>query len=189
MQRKQITNRPSYLKAHKEYDELHGLLGNLTGKLSDVSKHVDKEFLASYRVHMLSIQSEIKSLREDVEKGVQALKSDGNVAKLEMEVNWFVGMRLRHRLHWSGGTHVYFGINRLEECTRLRLHYTTMENDCLVCIHRCRQRWAPQLNLLLFSQQMQSRFKAMLEQKTYMNEQLKAILKRNRVLEVGVTPL
>jgi hypothetical protein len=110
MQRKQITNRPSYLKAHKEYDELHGLLGNLTGKLSDVSKHVDKEFLASYRVHMLSIQSEIKSLREDVEKGVQALKSDGNVAKLEMEVNWFVGMRLRHRLHWSGDTHAYFGI-------------------------------------------------------------------------------
>jgi Holliday junction resolvasome RuvABC ATP-dependent DNA helicase subunit len=45
------------------------------------------------------------------------------------------------------------------------------------------------IDLVLFSQQMQSRFKAMLEQKTYMNEQLKAILKRNRVLEVGVTPL
>lgn len=94
MQRKQITSRPSYLTAHKNYDELHALLGNLSGKLSDVSKNVDKEFLASYRVHMLSIQSEIKSLREDVDKGVQALKSDGNVAKLELEVNWFVG-RLR----------------------------------------------------------------------------------------------
>jgi hypothetical protein len=92
MQRKTLTNRPAYLKAHKNYDELHGLLGNLTGKLAEVSKDVDKEFLASYRVHMLSIQSEIKSLREDVDKGVQALKSDGNVAKLELEVNWFVGM-------------------------------------------------------------------------------------------------
>ena len=91
MQRKTITNRPSYLQAHKNYDELHRLLGNLTSKLSDVSKDVDKEFLSSYRVHMLSIQSEIKSLREDVDKGVQALKSDNNVAKLELEVNWFVG--------------------------------------------------------------------------------------------------
>lgn len=32
--------------------------------------------------------------------------------------------------------------------------------------------------------QMLARHKAMLEQKSYMNEQLKAILKRNRVLEV-----
>ncbi len=131
MQRKTLTNRPAYLRAHKNYDELHGLLGNLTGKLAEVSKDVDKEFLASYRVHMLSIQSEIKSLREDVDKGVQALKSDGNVAKLELEVNWFVGtinttfIRERYRLALT----VYF---ILEECTRLRLHFTTMENDCLV---------------------------------------------------------
>lgn len=140
MRARTITDRQPYLKAHKNYDELHDLLGNLQGKLSEVSKDVDKEFLASYRVHMLSIQTEIKNLREDVDKGVQALKSDGNVHKLELEVNWFV-----------------------EECTRLRLHYTTMENDCF---------------------QMQSRYKAMMDQKVYMNEQLKAILKRNRVLEV-----
>lgn len=110
--RKQITDRPSYLRAHKNFDDLQDLLGNLQEKLSGVSKDVDKEFLASYRVHMLSIQSEIKTLREDVDKGVQALKSDGNVAKLELEVNWFV-----------------------EECTRLRLHYTTMENDFVVSTH------------------------------------------------------
>ena len=89
--KKNITDRPSYMKAHKNYEELHSLLGNLGNKLTEVSKDVDKEFLASYRVHMLSIQTEIKSLREDVDKGVQALKSDGNVAKLEIEVNWFVG--------------------------------------------------------------------------------------------------
>jgi hypothetical protein len=96
--RKSITDRTPYLNAHKSYDDLHNLLGNLTNKLTDVSKDVDKEFLSSYRVHMLSIQSEIKNLREDVEKGVQELKSDGNVAKLELEVNWFVGM-CRHILN------------------------------------------------------------------------------------------
>lgn len=90
MRSRNITDRDPYKKAHKSYDELHDLLGNLAGKLTEVSKDVDKEFLASYRVHMLSIQTEIKTLREDVDKGVQALKSDGNVAKLELEVNWFV---------------------------------------------------------------------------------------------------
>ena len=70
---------------------------------------MDKEFLSSYRVHMLSIQSEIKNLRLDVEKGVQALKSDTAIAKLEEEVNWFV-----------------------DECTRLRVHFTTMDSDCKV---------------------------------------------------------
>ena len=91
MPKKTITNRPPYVKAHKTFGDLHELLGNLGGKLNEVSRDVDREFLSSYRVHMLSIQSEIKSLREDVDKGVQALKSDGNVAKLELEVNWFVG--------------------------------------------------------------------------------------------------
>ncbi|KAJ1431013.1 hypothetical protein B484DRAFT_45165 [Ochromonadaceae sp. CCMP2298] len=140
--RSTITDRPNYIRAHARYKDLHDLLGNLSTKLTEVSKDVDQEFLSSYRVHMLSIQTEIKNLREDVDRGVMALKSDGNVAKLETEVNWFV-----------------------EECTRLRLHFTTMENDC---------------------KQMQSRYKAMMEQKQYMNQQLKAILKRNRVLEAEI---
>jgi hypothetical protein len=40
---------------------------------------------------MLSVQSEIKTLKEDVLKGEQALNSDGTVAKLETEVKWFIG--------------------------------------------------------------------------------------------------
>ena len=39
----------------------------------------------------LSIQSEIKELTDEVNRGVQALNSDGDVAKLEKEVNWFIG--------------------------------------------------------------------------------------------------
>ena len=40
--------------------------------------------------------------------------------------------------------------------------------------------------LVKLPQQMQARYKAMMDQKVYMNEQLKAIMKRNRVLEVSL---
>ena len=52
---------------------------------------VDKEFLSAYRVHMLSIQTEIKRLKQDVAKGEQILNSDATVAKLENEAKWFSG--------------------------------------------------------------------------------------------------
>lgn len=140
--RSALTDRETYVRAHRTYDDLHELLGSLSNKLSDVSSNVDKEFLAAYRVHMLSIQSEIKELTDEVNRGVQALNSDGDVAKLEKEVNWFI-----------------------EESTRLRVHYTSMEKDY---------------------QQMLSRLKAMNEQRVYLNEQLKAIMKRNRVLQAEI---
>lgn len=124
------------------YNDLHDLLKSLSTKLSNVSSNVDQEFLCSYRVHMLSIQSEIKHLKEDVKKGEQALNSDGEVAKLETEVKWF-----------------------LDECGRLRLNYNSMDNDC---------------------KQMTARYKALCEQKIYLNEQLKAIMKRNRVLQAEI---
>lgn len=67
------------------------LLEQMDSKLSTLSSHVDKEFLAAYRVHMLSVQSELKSLKHDVTKGEQMLNSDAQVAKLETEMNWFSG--------------------------------------------------------------------------------------------------
>ena len=73
------------------YNDLHHILKQLSNKLTDLSSSVDQEFLSSYRVHMLSIQMEIKDLKMEVEKGEAALKSDGTVAKLETEVKWFIG--------------------------------------------------------------------------------------------------
>lgn len=98
---------PTITNVRAKYNDLHDLLKSLSTKLSNVSSNVDQEFLCSYRVHMLSIQSEIKHLKEDVKKGEQALNSDGEVAKLETEVKWF-----------------------LDECGRLRLNYNSMDNDC-----------------------------------------------------------
>ncbi len=89
--RKNPNDRKSLQNVRKRYGDLHDLLKSLSGKLTDVSSNVDREFLSSYRVHMLSVQSEIKTLKEDVLKGEQALNSDGTVAKLETEVKWFIG--------------------------------------------------------------------------------------------------
>lgn len=84
-------DRPSLLKVRRRYNELNDLMNNLQTKLSEVSASVDKDFLSSYRVHMMAIQAEIKELKQDIERGEQALNNDGTVAKLEAEVKWFVG--------------------------------------------------------------------------------------------------
>ena len=78
-------------KVQKNYADLQDLLTNLPSKLNRVSNQVDKEFLSSYRVHMLSIQTELKNLKHDVTKGEQLLNSDATVAKLEAEAKWFSG--------------------------------------------------------------------------------------------------
>jgi len=135
-------NRPSLVKVRKTYTALNDLLGNLSNKLSDVSSNVDREFLSSYRVHMLSIQSEIKNLKREVASGEQALNNDGSVAKLESEVNWFI-----------------------DECTRLKVQFKTMESD---------------------SQQMETRLNALVEQEVYLSEQLKSIMKKNKVIQAEI---
>eukprot|EP01036_Dinobryon_divergens_P023364 gene23364-31703_t len=126
----------------KRYNDLHTILKQLSNKLTDLSASVDQEFLSSYRVHMLSIQMEIKDLKMEVEKGEAALKSDGTVAKLETEVKWFI-----------------------DECNRLKVHCSSMESDC---------------------KQLKDRLDALKEQKVFLSEQLKAIMKRNRVLQAEI---
>ena len=81
----------SIRKVRGTYGGLHDLLRNLSRKLTSLSSNIDSDFLSSYRVHMLAIQSEIKTLKQDLVKAEQALKNDNSVAKLEAEVNWFKG--------------------------------------------------------------------------------------------------
>lgn len=130
---------PALHKVKKNYNELQDLLANLPNKLNKVSNQVDKEFLSSYRVHMLSIQTELKNLKHDVTKGEQLLNSDATVAKLEAETKWFA-----------------------DECGRLRQHHDSMFKDC---------------------EQMRTRLKGMNEQKIFLSEQLKALMKRNKILQ------
>jgi len=140
--RKFIPDRPNVLVARKLKNDLSELLNNLNASVTEVSSNVDKEFLSSYRVHMLSIQNEIKKLKEDIIKGEQDLNSDKEVAKLETEVKWFY-----------------------DECERLILHQKAMENDI---------------------QQMEDRLESLSEQKIYLADQLKAIIKRNRIMQAEI---
>jgi len=135
-------DRESLLRVRSTKKDLHDLLNNLAVKLTEVSSNVDKEFLSSYRVHMLSIQNEIKNLKQDVIQGEQDLNSDVEVAKLETEVKWFA-----------------------DECNRLTSHQIAMENDI---------------------KQMEDRMASLLEQKIYLGDQLKSIMKRNRVLKAEI---
>lgn len=101
-----VPDPPGMSHVRKNYTDLHDLLGQLPKKLNKVSNNVDKEFLSAYRVHMVSIQAELKGLKQDVSKGEQLLNSDVTVAKLENEAKWFT-----------------------DECTRLKTHFDAMTED------------------------------------------------------------
>ena len=131
----------SLQQAREHYRELHDLLAHLSSKLTDVSQAVNRDFLSSFRVHFMSVQSEKRRLKQDVARGEQMLNSDATVAKLENEAKWFS-----------------------DECVRLRSHRAAMEKDC---------------------DQMKERLRAMSQQKVFLCDQLKALMKRNKVVEVS----
>jgi hypothetical protein len=126
-------------QCRQQYRSLVSLIENLSSKVSDVASNAENEFLSAYRVHMLSIQSELKDLNEQVAKAEEQLKDDGQVAKLEHEVSWF-----------------------REESIRLKNNTESMFKD---------------LN------GMKTKLLSLREQKLFLSEQLKSVMKRNRVLE------
>lgn len=97
---------PDMTLAKKSHQDLLNLLSQLSSKLSGVSKHVDEEFLSAYRVHMISIQQELKNLKQQQLYEEELLKSDVIVAKLENEKQWFI-----------------------EECKRLEENLLSIKND------------------------------------------------------------
>lgn len=88
---------------------------------------------------MAEVQSELKSLKQQVVLAEAALNDDTSVAQLETEVKWFS-----------------------DEVTRLRTHAMSMKKDMNHIVSRCGV-----LN----------------EQREFLNDQLKQVLKRSRVLE------
>jgi hypothetical protein len=53
------------------YSNLNNLIGNLSLKLGEVSSNIDNEFLSAYRVHMVEVQEDLKSLKQQVHLGRQ----------------------------------------------------------------------------------------------------------------------
>jgi hypothetical protein len=53
-------DRPSLLSTREKMKDVFDLIGILPKKVAAVASSAEKEFLSAYRVHMLSIQSELK---------------------------------------------------------------------------------------------------------------------------------
>ena len=53
----------SLLNVRSRFHELEDLIGDLGDKISNVASSQEKEFLSAYRVHMLSVQLELKELK------------------------------------------------------------------------------------------------------------------------------
>ena len=50
----------------ERYNDLNHLIGDLSAKLSEVSSSIDQEFLSAYRVHMVDVQEDLKTLKQQV---------------------------------------------------------------------------------------------------------------------------
>jgi hypothetical protein len=82
-------DRQSLLNVRNDYDNMKILIGSLSSKLTTVSSQIEKEFLSAYRVHMLSVQEELRNLKSQVVDAEFALNDDDEVSRLETEVTWF----------------------------------------------------------------------------------------------------
>jgi len=94
-------DRESLQLVRGDYDVMKTLIGSLSSKLTNVSSHIEKEFLSAYRVHMLSVQEELRDLKSQVTDAEVALNDDEEVSRLEHEVTWFSDetARLRNQSH------------------------------------------------------------------------------------------
>lgn len=136
------TTPPSLLKAREKYNQLTGFIDNISVKLNTLYGFNEREFLSTYRVHTLDLQSEIKYLKEKVKAAEDILNDDTTVASLEREANWFC-----------------------EEVERLQDQLESMGRDY---------------------EALSVRTEVLADQRNYLTEQLKSVLKKNKFYEVSV---
>lgn len=116
-------DRESLKKVRGDYGVCKTLIGSLSSKLTKVSSHIEKEFLAAYRVHMLSVQEELRDLKNQVVDAEVYLNNDEEVSRLEHEVTWFSDetKRLRNQSN-SMRKDMRHVISRIEALREQRLY-------------------------------------------------------------------
>jgi len=79
--------------------DLHGKIGSVVSHLNEkialVLQKQEKEFLAAYRAHMLSVQKELQQLRAKANEAELAMKKNEKIRSLEDERNWYRKEALR----------------------------------------------------------------------------------------------
>lgn len=71
------------------FNELDDAVINLPKAIEDVALSFEKEFLTTYRIHIMSIHEEMKVLKDKIQAAQEAINANTTVAKLEHMVNWF----------------------------------------------------------------------------------------------------
>lgn len=84
-----VEERVSLTRTRQRYAEMNDFLTNISDKLSKLYNFNEKEFLGTYRVHTLDLQSEIKYLKDKVRVAEEIINDDTTVSSLERDVNWF----------------------------------------------------------------------------------------------------
>ena len=74
---------------HDNFEALDSAVENLPNAIEEVAFSFEKEFLTTYRIHIVSIQEEMKVLKDKIKKAQEALNDNAVVSKLEDVVNWF----------------------------------------------------------------------------------------------------
>ena len=94
----------------------------------------EKEFLAAYRAHMLSVQKELQQLRAKANEAELAMKKNEKIRSLEEERNWYRKEALRlDKFATAMKKDLKYMTEKLEsigECVCVR------EVDC-VCVRLC----------------------------------------------------
>lgn len=87
------------LEAMTRVKDLHVKIGSVVGHLNEkialVLQKQEKEFLAAYRAHMLSVQKELQQLRAKANEAELAMKKNEKIRSLEDERNWYRKEALR----------------------------------------------------------------------------------------------
>ena len=86
-------------EAMSRVKDLHGKIGSVVNHLNEkialVLQKQEKEFLAAYRAHMLSVQKELQQLRAKANEAELAMKKNEKIRSLEDERNWYRKEALR----------------------------------------------------------------------------------------------
>jgi hypothetical protein len=77
------------------HGQLTGVVGSLSGKVAELLKKQEEEFLAAYRAHVFNVQKELQDLRAKVRNAELALQRDKTIRQLTQERDWFRKEALR----------------------------------------------------------------------------------------------
>lgn len=73
----------------KSYGNLQHAISEMGDKVSGVLAKQEGEFLSAYRAHMRNVQTDFRSLREELDEKDRSIANNEKVLQLEKERDWY----------------------------------------------------------------------------------------------------